>query len=49
MAKKKTPGRPKKAGNSKVKTKYIYITDPQEAKIKNGFKSLTEAVLAKCG
>jgi hypothetical protein len=45
--KKKAVGRPKKA--DKVKTKYLYITDTQEAKIKKGFKSLTVAVLAKCG
>lgn len=33
----------------KVKVKHIYITDLQEADIKKGYKSLTAAVLAKCG
>ncbi len=45
--KKKKAGRPKVA--EKVKTKYIYITDSKEREIKKGFKSLTVAVLAKCG
>jgi hypothetical protein len=49
MAKKKNSGRPSKGEKEKVKVKYIYITDIQEAKIKNGFKTLTLAVLGKCG
>lgn len=49
MATKKTVGRPKKTDKDKVKTKYVYMTDGQESKIKKGFKSLTAAVLAKCG
>lgn len=49
MATKKKQGRPIKGDKEKVKTKYIYLTDPQETKIKKGFKTLTEAVLAKCG
>lgn len=49
MDKKKKVGRPPKDDKNKVKTKYIYLTDTQEAKIKKGHKSLTDAVLAKCG
>lgn len=49
MATKKKVGRPVKDGKDKVKTKYIYLTDGQELKIKKGFKTLTTAVLAKCG
>ena len=49
MAQKKKPGRPAKAEKNKVKTRYVYLTDEQELKIKKGFKTLTMAVLAKCG
>lgn len=47
MATKKKPGRPKKT--DPVKTRYVYLTNAQENKIKKGFKTLTMAVLAKCG
>ncbi len=49
MATKKKAGRPAKNEKDKIKTKYVYMTDGQEAKIKKGFKDLTTAVLAKCG
>lgn len=49
MATKKKVGRPAKDDKNKVKTKYVYMTDAQEAKVKKGFKTLTSAVLAKCG
>lgn len=47
VKKKNKPGRPK--SKDPVKVRYVYLNKVQEEKIKSGYKSLTEAVLAKCG
>lgn len=49
MLTKKKPGRPEKSKKEKVKTRYIYLSDAQHDRIKKGFKTLTMAVLSKCG
>lgn len=45
--KKKVAGRPKVT--DKVKVRYIYLKDSQVKKVQGTHRTLTHAVLAKCG